>query len=666
MGMDDLDLSTLPWTLVGWRPFAWRWKLQEASSPGGPDVRPVPATVPGSVQQALLNAGIIPDWHDGLNSRAVEWVEHRHWEFSCVIPAGRFSAGQRLILDAQGLDYSGWIMVDGKDVAVFAGALLTHAVDLTAALGDGQAHKLSIIFDQPPAEDGQTGYASQSKYFKPRYSYSWDWCPRIVPMGIWDALWIRAGIASACRLTSVGSELAADLRTGAVHTVARLDPAFGKTTGAMLHVTVCDGDRVLASRQQAIISGHNVIDLPGLPVEPWQPNGQRPESQNESKTYQFHASVVIDGREVWEQQRTIGFRRIEWRACQNAPAGAEPWICVINGKPTFLQGVNWTPVTSIYHDTTVAQYAKLIQLYREMGCNLLRVWGGAPLEREVFYDLCDRAGLLVWQEMPLAASGVDNWAPEDPAAILQLTRITRSYIERRAHHPALLLWCGGNELQGGLDGGKKGSGKPVDINHPAMRAMADVVRADDPGRRFIPTSASGPRFMAFPADFGKGLHHDVHGPWNLDDGGLAAWQTYWDGDDALFRSEVGAPGACSVELIKRHAGALPLWPPTTDYWNHTASWWTQWNRFAAKLGILNPEQALAAYVEMFQKEQADALSYAAARCKARFPRCGGFIVWMGHDCYPVPVNTAIIDFARNPKPAYYALRKVYLEKLKSV
>ena len=81
----------------------------------------------------------------------------------------------------------------------------------------------------------------------------------------------------------------------------------------------------------------------------------------------------------------------------------------------------------------------LIELYKLMGCNIFRVWGGAYLEREDFYDLCDRAGILVWQEFPLSSSGVDNYAPDDPAVIKKLCDIATDYIHRRAHHACKLL-----------------------------------------------------------------------------------------------------------------------------------------------------------------------------------------------------------------------------------
>jgi len=357
------------------------------------------------------------------------------------------------------------------------------------------------------------------------------------------------------------------------------------------------------------------------------------------------------------ERRRVGFRRVEWRPCEGAPEGAEPWVCVVNGQPLFLQGANWVPPLPNFADVTSERYISLLHTYRKLGFNLLRVWGGAVLEREEFYSLCDELGILVWQEFPLSSSGLDNWPPEDEQAIKEMETIVASYVARRQHHPSLIIWCGGNELQDWLDGSKAGVGKPVDATHPMIGAMKRIVERMDPTRRFLPTSPSGPRSSAHPKEFGKGLHHDVHGPWNYMGGTWEDWQRYWDHDDALFRSETGLPGASSVELIRLYGGkyATPI-SRRNPFWRHTGGWWVDEEAFKQAGGDLND---LEGYVKWSQQRQAEGLKYAAASCKRRFPRCGGFVIWMGHDCYPCPANTAVIDFHGNPKPAALALSEVF-------
>ncbi len=86
------------------------------------------------------------------------------------------------------------------------------------------------------------------------------------------------------------------------------------------------------------------------------------------------------------------------------------------------------------------------------------------------------------------------------------------------------------------------------------------------------------------------------------------------------------------------------------YWRHTSAWWLQWDRFERSLDGCEPAEGMARYIELSQAFQAEALGIAATISRSRFPRCGGFLVWMGHDTFPCPSNTSVIDFEGNPKP----------------
>lgn len=647
-----LDLCTRKWTLQGWRPFVWQTRRSmELGSNAVAEIGPLPAAVPTSVQAVLLGAGLVRDWNIGMQSRECQWVEHYHWEFTTLIEAGACPIGEQVWLEADGLDHSGWILVDAKIVAEFCGALLRHRFDLTPLLADGQQHHLSIVFDSPPEEQGQVGFTSLTRHIKPRFSYSWDWCPRFVGIGIWDALRLAAVPADA-RLISVRSELAEDLTSGSV----RVRVMNGDDRSVVARAEICGPDgRTVASTQPALGSGESVLLLHAGEVLPWWPNGQ-----GEQPLYQVTVTFEHNGHPFRVERRRVGFKRVRWLACEGAPAEATPWICEINGRPIFLQGVNWTPVLLDYQTPAPQRHRRLVELYREMGCNILRVWGGAGIESSLFYDLCDEAGLLVWQEFPLSSSGIDNWAPEQEGTVALLADVARDYIRRRNHHACKLMWCGGNELQSSGPLSKTGVGVPIDLCHPCIAALARVVEEEDPGTRFVPTSASGPRFMADAKDFGKGIHHDVHGPWGPN-GTLEAWSAYWEKDDALFRSEVGAPGASSLDLVARHCGTCDLWPPNHDnpYWRHGSLWWIQWGRFKEELLRLPAADRYRRYTEISRAFQAAALEIAAAACRARFPRCGGIIIWMGHDCFPCPANTSVIDVELRPKPAYYALARAF-------
>ncbi len=645
-----IDLSKMSWRVAGWRPYAWQ--LARSSEPGSvsnADIAPVSAVVPGSVQAALRIAGLIPDWREGLGSLGCEWVENRHWEFFTDIEAGVVPAGARVVLRADGLDYAGSILVDNSPVADFRGALVRHRFDLSGALADGRAHRLGIVFHDTPREQGQIGFSSRSRFFKPRFSYGWDWCPRFVPIGIWDDLSLVIGEAPV-EVQKVTTRLADD-RTHATVTVwleggGKGAPAAGPG-GGTLRLELTRGDVIVAVSDQQLpsrcVSASIEIAHPDL----WYPNGH-----GEQSLYRLRGT--LDAETVYDGM--VGFKSVQWRPNPGAPAGAIPWVCVVNGRDVFLAGVNWTPIALDFHSVDEARYRHLVGLYRELGCTVLRVWGGAYLEREIFYRLCDEAGLMVWQEFPLSSSGIENDAPSDPDVVAELCAIARDYVRRRSHHVSLLLWCGGNELFRTTGS----AARPLTSEHPCLGALAGVVREEDPGRRFLPTSPSGPVFGAEEADYGKGIHHHVHGPWGMA-GSFADWERYWTGDDSTFRSEVGMPGASPAALIRRFSGGMNPWPPNRDnpLWVHGGAWWIQWDRLKDMVGELDETAALEKYCALSQDLQARALSFAAAAVKARFPSCGGFIVWMGHDCFPCTANTSIIDVEGNPKPAYWALREVF-------
>lgn len=649
--MAVIDLSKQEWSLEGWRPFTWiPGKSMETGWLLRAEVGPFPMRAPGTVQAALRESGVIPDWNTGTQSRDCEWVEHRHWLMETTLPGGLFQPGETVVLAAESLDYSGWILVDCVERARFEGVLTPHRIDLTDVLGDGREHRLALVFEEPPREQGQYGWTSKSRFFKPRFNYSWDWCPRFVPVGVWGRFELLGGASAGVSLRKISTDW--EPRTGTGTVTVELDAE----TPSRWSVRVLDGE-VERAAVESFGDPSVTVKVPG--AAPWQPNGH-----GEAKVYTAEVTVRdAAGGVCLRERRQIGFRRVEWRPCEGAPDSAEPWICMVNDLPVFLQGVNWTPVRVNYHDVTEEDYRKRIDLYRETGCTVFRVWGGAMLESETFYDLCDRAGILVWQEFPLSSSGIENAPPDGGDAIAELERIAESYVRRRAHHPSLLLWCAGNELYYGVSPENSPCQKPVDTGHPCIAALAAVVRREDPGRRFLPGSPSGPVDYALEKDFGRGIHHDIHGPWGQGTTpDLDVWRAYWAPDDSLFRSEVGYPGAMDADLMLKYAGDMPCWPPGGEYWAHTAAWWTQWGgQVREALAGLDAEKSLPAYAELTQRIQAEAYAVAAQTCKSRFPRCGGFIIWMGHDCFPCPANNSIIDFEGRPKAACEALRRVFRE-----
>lgn len=634
--MTRIDLGRQDWQLSGWTPDTWRLlNNMELGAAMRPEIAPISCRVPGSVQQALLEAGLLPDWNVGLNSRACEWVENRHWMFETefAVPA---EGGARLCFE--GLDGVGEIWIDDKKAAEFSNAFLPLEIDLQKAAD--VKHRLQVVFLCPPRWLGQICRTSEIRDWKPRFNYTWDWIPRMVQIGISGAVTLETGPPSALDGMRFFSGFDPERGVGSLHFFFD-----GEGNAHSVQAVLRDGDR--ETGRVEIPPGGAPYHWEVFSVEPWQPNGN-----GESKLYELELTAG-DDKKVWR----VGFKHITWKPCAGAPSGADPWICCINGEDTFLQGVNWTPIRPNFADLTREDYALRLRAYQAMGMNCIRVWGGGCNEPCWLYDLCDELGLLVWQDFPLSSSGIENWPPEDPRILSEALAIASYQIARLQKHSCLALWCGGNELQGGLDGEKTGAGLPATLEHPLLGAFAHLVEERDPNTRFVPTTASGPRFMANGADFGCGMHWDVHGPWAVDKVGMEPWQDYWKNDDALFRSEMGNPGAQSSDLICRYLGDCDFQDArlANPYWQRFG-WWFEMDEFLEERGDLAWE--IEDYVAWSQQRQEAKLAYAVKTFKARFPACGGLLIWMGHDSFPCPVNTSLLDFDGNPKPVCAALTKV--------
>lgn len=644
-----LDLSSLDWTLRGWRMNDWEHESGFARlEEGRPDVSAVPARVPGSVRGALVAAGVVPDPGYALASRDSEWIENRHWTYQTTLPdaiGDDLLPHDRLVILAEALDYAGVVMMGAMRIGAFEGAMITHEFDVTEAWVAGE-RALTIVFTHVPEDLGQIGWTSRVRDFKARYNYGWDWTPRIVQVGVAGPLVLER--RSGGRILSLVPEATrAQDGTGSLAVRARTVDA---AAGAILRLDVWAPDGALvASTETPVEEATADIDLRvelGA-VEPW--------SLGAGVLYRVEAELLSAGGAIDDTvTRRVGFRTVRWVPVDGAPEGAEPWLLEVNGERVFMAGVNWVPIRPDYADVTAEDYRVRLDEYRRMGVNVLRVWGGAARESDTFYDLADEYGFALWQELPLSSSGLDNVPPADEAFASQFARIAEEYALRLAQHPSIFLWGGGNEL---IEVTDEGVPVPLSRAHPALAAAREALERVDPHRRFVATSPTGPTVWGDPSRRGLGVHHDVHGPWESDDT-FEGWKAYWDGDDALLRSEVGMGGASSIELLEAHGLLGPVETESeradlVQLWSHSSAWWL------GPLKKWDGTGGLAAWVDASQQRQAEWLAYAARATRTRFPACGGFIVWLGHDTFPCAVSLSLLDADGRPKPVAEAIGRVF-------
>lgn len=303
----------------------------------------------------------------------------------------------------------------------------------------------------------------------------------------------------------------------------------------------------------------------------------------------------------------------------------------VNGRAIFAKGSNWVSPDIFPGPITGETYRPLVTLAQEAHLNLLRAWGGAPVPKESFFDLCDQVGLLVWQEFPLAC----NPYPDDAAYLRVLDQESRSIIRRLRRHPCLALWSGGNELFNSWSG--------MDDQALPLRLLNRNCYDLDPETPFIPTSP---------------LEGVGHGDYRFRDENGQEVFTLFTRSACVAYPEFGCPGPAPVHRLQSFIPADELWPPRPGgAWSmhHGFDAWvlepTGWLALSTQRHYFGEPADLNELVTRGQWLQSEACKCLFEEARRQKPRCGMALNWCFNEPWPAAANNSIVHWPCDPKPA---------------
>lgn len=434
----------------------------------------IDATVPGGVQHDLARAGIIEDYHYELNSLKCEWVEHRWWMYRTGFRLPQEFFGRKLTLVFKGLDYKAHIFLNGAKLAEHEAMFETVTLDVTDRIDRNGENELSVLFENAPSEIAQIGYTSLVRTQKSRFSYKWDFCTRLVNIGIWDDVFLKASGDICIKDEYIHTD--ADGDEGLVHITCTLqgqpdDVCFVKTA------LDYDGQSIAADEEQIILTGESVgftklIRVPKARL--WYPNGSGEQPLYTARIEVYQNGVLSDKRVC-----KIGIRRLEYRQNPGSSADSLPYLFVINDTPVYIKGVNLTPFDLMYGNITNGVYDRYVKLLKLCNVNMVRINGIGVIEKEYFYQLCDRNGILVWQDFIQSGSGIDSVPSSDPQYLGLLEKSSAQALRDKRNHVSHAVWCGGNELS-------YRHVVPLGFEDPNIKMLRDLVQVLDPGKLFLP------------------------------------------------------------------------------------------------------------------------------------------------------------------------------------
>ena len=604
----------------------------------------IPATVPGCIHNDLLRAGKIPDPYFEMKSLQCAWVENYWWTYKTNFTLEESLKGRHIRLHMMGIDYEATISLNGQSCGEHIGMYTPFKMEITDRVKLGAENTLSVLLKNPPQEMGQIGYTSRTHTQKARFPYKWDFSTRLVQMGLYDRVLIEDFGLAALEYVRIDTDVRGN--------VGRLRAESELTVFEPGEVTVsCQarlaGQPVASDRRTVHLEAgtQTVVSLLSIAApQLWYPNGS-----GEQPVYDVEITVEDAGGLSDCQTFTAGFFTREYRRAERAPAECLPYSVVINGCQPYIKGINMVPFDIMYGRIQPETVEHFLRLARDAHINLIRIWGGGLIESEYFYDLCDRYGLMVWQEFIQSSSGIDNVPSKDPE-FLELCRRTAIHAVRtKQHHPCLTFWCGGNELE-------DEHRVPSTFADENIAMLKDIVDRYDGKTFMLPTSATG--FFEFLDVTQPGKNYDVHGPWKY--GGAQEHYSIYNCSDSQLHSEFGVDGMSNLDSIRTVLSPENLKVQTMGnaVWRYHGEMWDTSDRDYQIFGPL-PEEALDEYILSSQFIQAEGIRYALEANRRRAFSNVGSIVWQFNEPWPNVSCTNLVDYYGQPKLAYYGLKLAF-------
>jgi len=619
---------------------------------GAPSIE---AVVPGNVELDLTRAGVLPDLFYGDNIFLLRQWEGHEWWYCRSFPTPEGIAGKRVDLVFSGLDCFATIWLNGIEIGRTANMFVEHrfsvaeflrpegdndlVVRLGSAVNAARGHRIE------PSETAMEVNWEQLAVRKAPHMYGWDIAPRAVSAGIW-----RPAALEIHEPTEIVGLYYWTDRIGKDDAVLGIQWQFQSDAASLEGFSLrfrgeCGESQFECSAPARFVAGTAWAHVPGARL--WWPKGY-----GEANLYTVTCDLLRDGQVVDTRTDRVGLRTAELvRTDLTTPEQPGEFLFRVNGEPIMCKGSNWVPADA-FHSRDAERIPRILDLFADLGCNIVRCWGGNVYEDHLFFDLCDRHGIMVWQDFAFACARY----PQDEGFLALVRAEAEQVVRKLRNHPSLVLWAGDNECDcayGGMDPGQ---------NRITREVLPQVVARCDPRRPYLPSSPYiSPEVVRRGGDWNLMPEQHLWGPRDYFKG------PFYTGEQAHFASEIGYHGCPGVSSIRRFLEPHYLWP-----WQDNPQWVTHCTdpvpggggyKYRAKLMADQvkalfgkaPER-LEDFALASQISQAEAKKFFVERFRLRKWRKTGIIWWNVMDCWP-QFSDAIVDYYFCRKLAYWYLRR---------
>ena len=588
----------------------------------------VPAAVPGAVQLDWAKAKGLPDYKYDLGFKEYRWMEDSYWLYRSPLRRQTCASNEKAYFVCGGIDYEFEIRIGKKIILHQEGMFRPVEFEITPYLGTNTYLEI-LIWPAPKNPGAYPDTRDEAQQCcKPADSDGWDWHPRLIPLGIWEEAWIETRAESFLRGAAAVYTLSHDYSRAEV-TLKAERTGDGPVEWRFLSP---DGEEIFTGEGDDVTF---TVEEPEL----WWCNGC-----GKPALYRYEAYLEDERGETIRRTGRVGFRTVElvmnegaWDEPEGFPRtrSTPPIQLRLNGVNIFAKGSNWVNPEIFPGTVTRATYLPQIKLAKEANMNLFRCWGGAFVDKNTFFELCDEYGIMVWQEFPLACNNYYN--SEHYLSVLESE--AAALIERLKGFACLVLWCGGNELFNSWSG--------MTDQHYALRLLNKLCYELDRERPFIATSP---------------LYGMAHGCY------IFKFRTGEEVYEAMNRShftaytEFGVPSIANKDCLLAalpEKKLFPLVPNESTVAHHAFDAWLPgdtWSGLDMLRFYWGEPQTLDDLIEKSQWTQSEGYKCIFEEARRQKPYCSMALNWCFNEPWPTVANNSLLSYPASPKKAYEAVK----------
>lgn len=608
----------------------------------------------GSVQEALINSGELPDPFYGKNEELFTWVEDYCWEFRSEFKWDK-KKNEKVLLTFPNVDTYAKIYLNEVLIAETNNAFVHYNFLIQENLKDGK-NVLSVVFDSPtryqqkhksevgvnlpaPNDVGKEKIASYCR--KPQYQFGWDWALRMVTMGFWKPVTVES-IPFNKVLSYNSQTLSIEPEKSQQFEVTFLE----KINGTISWESKRFGTKKLTINGNSITRTESVNDL-----NFWWPRGHGDQNLYEDEwIFKNEAGELIATKNI-----RFGVRKTE--LIQESDKWGTSYEVKINGKVIFCKGGDYIPDDIFPARITNEKLQSNVETMIESNFNMVRIWGGGMYASDYFLNLCDEKGLMVWHDFMFACA----MYPGNESYLSNVKNEINQQIPRITSHPAVVLLNGNNEVD--VAWKNWGFQTTYSISKSDQKIIEEYYKKLF--LELIPTQVSA--FSTVPY-----VHTSPLSNWGKDEYYNHGSQHYWGvwhGKDPMsdfavksgrFNAEYG------FQSFPEYATLLGFsketdWSLDNPIMKHHQKSYVGNGMIKKHSDILFGEtRDFKRFVYLSQLTQAKAVSTAIVSHRAQFPKVSGTLYWQVNDCWPAP-SWSSIDYNLNWKALQYQVKKDFAD-----